>query len=109
KVGGQRLRFRVGEHTSDLLLEHSRRMKPPLRCLVYQLIVRNAAPQEERKPRGQFEITDAIYGPGGGIRRIRFDVKHELRARQDPLQRNLNGLIEAPCPASRLKERKQAL
>ena len=35
---------------------------------VQQLVVGNAAPQEEGKPRGQFEIADAVNGGGGGVR-----------------------------------------
>ena len=65
EVADQRLRARVGEHPLDLLLEHAGLMQRLLLRDVQQLVVRDAAPQEERQPRRQLQIVDAI----GRIRR----------------------------------------
>ena len=54
-------RLRIGEHAPHLLLEHRRILAAcPAAASVDQLVVRDAAPQEERQPRRQLEIADAI-------------------------------------------------
>ena len=58
EVVDERARTRVGQHAPDLLVEHRGVAKLVLRGEVQQLIVRNAAPQEERQPRGQVEVAD---------------------------------------------------
>ena len=60
EVRDQRVRPRVGEHAPHLLLEHASAAQPPLRRDGDQLVVRNAAPQEERQPRRELEIGDAV-------------------------------------------------
>src|SRR5687767_8907973 len=50
----------VGQHPARLLLELSGLTEPPAHGGIEQFVVRDAAPQEERQPRGQFEIADAV-------------------------------------------------
>ena len=48
------------EHAPHLLLEHGRIAQRSAHRRVQQLVVRNAAPQEERQPRREVEIAEAI-------------------------------------------------
>ena len=56
---------------------------PPARCSlpragqVEQLVVRNAAPQEERQARRQFEVADAVAPSGAMPRRVPLDAEQE--------------------------------
>ena len=55
---------------------------------VEQLVVGNAAPQEERQPRRQLDVADADRPRRARrVGRIALDAEHELRAREDALQR----------------------
>ena len=56
EVLDERVRLRIGQHAPHLLLEHRRLLQLAPRRRVEQLVVRNAAPQEERQPRRQLEV-----------------------------------------------------
>ena len=56
--------LRIGQHPPDLALEHRRILELALRRDAQQLVVGNAAPQEERQPRRELEIADRIDRAG---------------------------------------------
>ena len=60
EVAAQGARALVLEHAPDLLFEHGRILQLAGRRDRQQLIVGNAAPDEERQPRRELEIADAI-------------------------------------------------
>ena len=61
----ERVGLAVGEHPLHLLLQRRRVAQPALGRQVEQLVVRNAAPQEEREARGELDVADAIDAPAG--------------------------------------------
>ena len=75
-----------------------------LRRQIDQFIVRDAAPQEERKPRSQFQIGDAIGFAGATFAGSRFGAHQELRARQHPAQRQLDAVFKRSFAAAFLVE-----
>src|SRR5262249_45348132 len=56
----QRLRPLVGQHAPDLPLQHDRLAELPAPREVEELIVRNAAPEKEREPRGELYVAQTI-------------------------------------------------
>ena len=68
-------------------VQHRRILQLALARQPEQLVIGNAAPQEERQPRSQFEVADAIAAAGGTSGRIALDAEQKLRAGQNPLQR----------------------
>ena len=69
EVRHQRFGARIVEHAPHLLLEHRRVLQPALLGQVEQLLVRNAAPQEERQPRRELDVADAVRAARLGGRR----------------------------------------
>ena len=59
-----------------------------------QAIVGDAAPQEKRQARGEFQIAEAI-GAGRAPRRIAMDAQQKVRIHQHPFERELNPAVEA--------------
>ena len=83
EVRDQRLRFRVRQHAPDLLLQDDGIFEFALRRHIQQFVVRDAAPEEERQARSQFEIADAIDAARLGVWRVGFDAVQELGIGQD--------------------------
>ena len=73
KLSTSASRPRIGEHPAHLLLEHRRRAPAALARHVEELVVRDAAPEEERQPGRQLEIADAMHGAGAAGGRIALD------------------------------------
>ena len=94
KLVDQRLGSRIGQHSLDLLLQHDGIFQLALAGERQQLLVGNAAPQEERQPRSQREIVQPIRRVRRKVRRIGFEAEQELRARQNELQRRFDSAIE---------------
>ena len=61
---------------------------------VQQLVVGNAAPQEERQARGQLHVADAIRRLRRRARRVALDAEQELGAREHRAQRHLDAGVE---------------
>ena len=95
EVVDERPRSRVGQHAPDLPLEDRRLVQLAGDRHVQQLIVRNAAPQEEREPRRQLEIADAIRRVRRDAGRIGLESEEEVRAHQHARQRHLDAGVEA--------------
>ena len=86
----------IGEHAP-----HLRVRAPPARCSssafgrVQQLVVRDAAPEEERQARRQLDVADPIRRARRRGPRVALDAEQELRARQERAQRHLDARFEA--------------
>ena len=82
EVADQRLGARIGQHPPHLLLQHRRVVQLALRSArSQQLVVGNAAPQEERQPRRQLQVADAMNRSRRRARRIVFSAEDEFRDR----------------------------
>ena len=70
-------------------------MKFPARCNVEQIIVRNAAPKEERQAGGQLQVVDAICGIRRNVLGIPFDPEQELGTGDQGSKRHFDTRLEA--------------
>src|SRR5690606_33674095 len=66
-----------------------------LGCEREELVVRNAAPHEEREPRRELEIRDAVDLADRDVLGLALEAVQEARARQEPRQRVLDADLEA--------------
>ena len=80
------LRPRVGQHPPHLLLEHVGLAELARARDVEQLVVGDAAPQEERQPRRQLEVADAVRRLRRDAGGILLDAEQELRTHQHGAQ-----------------------
>ena len=73
EVGGEGLGARVGQHPPRLPLEHRRLVQACPSRQVQQLVVGDAAPEEERQTRGEREVADAVgaVAPTAGANSVR--------------------------------------
>src|SRR5215468_9552851 len=87
-------RASIGKHTARLFLELSGLGQFSPDCGIEQLIVRDAAPQKERKTRCQLEIAD----PVGAVRRnslqVSFHSEQEVRIGKHRAQRSFDSGVE---------------
>ena len=67
-----------------------------------QLVVGDAAPEEERQARCELDVAD---GERAGFARLALDAIQELRAHEQALERELNPGVEAALGAAHLVER----
>jgi hypothetical protein len=86
EVFGERLRPGVGQHPVNLRPQCFWAGHLSARCEIEKLVVRNAAPQKERQPRGQLQIGEPIR-VGSGTRGIELDAEQELGADEQPFDR----------------------
>ena len=100
-------RTRVGQHALDLLLQNLGLLQLAGGGDVQQLVVGDAAPQKERKARGQLEIADRVNGSGSRARRIALDAIEKLRTDQQAFESPLDAEIEVPFLAAVVVEREQ--
>src|SRR4051812_41063019 len=78
EIGDQGIRARIVKKAPDLLIEHGRVLQFALFREVQKLIVGDGAPKEEREPRGQVQIANAVDSAGSGARGILFDAEEEI-------------------------------
>ena len=71
--------FRIRQHALDLRVQNGRILELLLFGGSEEFIVRDAAPQEERQSRRQFEIAEPVDLPGRNVGRIGFAAEEELR------------------------------
>ncbi len=95
EVGSQRLGPGIGQHAVNLLLEDARVTQMPRHRDVEQLLIGRAAPQEERQPRGEFEIGDLVGAAGAHVLRSRLRAIQEEGARENCRQPVADSLVEA--------------
>ena len=73
-----------------------------------QGVVGDAVPEEERQPRGEIEIVDAIAHAGRG-RRLALDAEQKVEADEHPLDGRLHAGLEAACFRRSVEEAEQRL
>ena len=95
EVGDERARTAVDEHPLHLPLEHGGLVEFARDCRVEQLVVGDAAPEEERQPRRELEIRDAVWRVRREPGRILLHAEQELRTHQDARQRHLDAGVES--------------
>src|SRR5262249_7680430 len=69
-------------------------MQVPTGREVEELVVGDAAPEEERQPRREFQVTDTIRRARRQPGRLPFDAEEKLAAHQDSAQRRLDSRIK---------------
>ena len=69
-----------------------------------QLLIRQRAPQEERQPRREIDVGDAIAAVAG-LRRL-LDAEHEARVGEDPLDAEPDPVVEVAAVVARLRRRR---
>ena len=94
EIRDERVGARVGEHSPDLPLERVGILQPATRRNAQQLIVRNAAPEKERQPRGQLEIGHSERCAGRRLRRLALEPEEELRIDENASDRPLDAELE---------------
>ena len=104
----QRLSARIGQHPARLLLEHRGIGEPAGAGQLQQLIVRNAAPEEEGKSRRQLEIADPVHRASRQVGRLVFEAEDELRIDEHARQGVLDPGLEASKRSPGLVERPSA-
>src|SRR5262249_400500 len=60
EIADESLRARIVQHAARLQFQHRRVFQLSLFRNIQQLVVRDAAPKKERKPRGEFEIVQTV-------------------------------------------------
>ena len=104
EVLDQLRRLRIGHHPTHLLLERRRLAKPSLLRKGQELIVRHAAPEEERQPGRQRQVADAIGPAGRHSRGGDLASIDEFRIREQATQRFLDAVIEGAGASARAVE-----
>ena len=101
EILNQRRRLWIGHHPAHLLLEHRRLAKPSLLRKRQELVVRHAAPEEERQPGRQCKVADAIGPAGWHIRGGDLASIDEFRIREQPTQGLFDAVIEGSGASAR--------
>ena len=91
EVRHQRVGARVVEHSPHLMLQHRGIAQPRALGEIEELRVGNGAPQEERQPRRELEVADAMRRAARGIA---LDAKQELGRHEHRLDRGLDAVLE---------------
>src|SRR4029434_6723243 len=94
EVGREVERAPIREHSARLLLELLRATELACRRRREQLIVGDAAPQEERQAGRQLEIADSVDAAGGNGPGFAFHAEQELRIDEHGAQRPLDAIVE---------------
>ena len=88
-------RLGVGEHAADLAGQLVGRPEPPLLGRLQELLVGDAAPEEEREPGRQVEVREAMHVPGPCAGRSRGRPEEEARRDEHPAEGHLDAVVEA--------------
>ena len=109
EVRDERPGARIGEHAAHLPLENHRLVQLARDRHIQQLVVRDAAPQEERQARGEIQVAHAIDGTGSRAGGILFDAEEEMRAHQHGGERHLDAGVEVAIGTGLPVERERPL
>src|SRR5262249_41415702 len=99
EIRDERVRLRIRQHPAHLALERGRVLQLAAFRRGQQRLVWNAAPQEERQPRRELEVADAVDRAARRTGRILFDAEEEGRRDENALDAGLNAAIEAALRA----------
>src|SRR5204862_394578 len=94
EVAHQRLRTWIRQHALELAIQNRRFMQRVLLGRRQQLVVRDAAPQEERQARCEIHVADAIRRIRRGALRLAFEPEQKLRADENAAERELDAGFE---------------
>src|SRR5688572_22879996 len=94
KARRQRFGLRILEHALDLRGKYTRSAQRAALRDFQQLVIRARAPEEERQPRGQIEIGDAVVLAGTRGGRRLFKTEQETRAGENRLHRHADTRLE---------------
>src|SRR5262249_8598413 len=94
EVADQRLRSRIVQHAPHLLRQHGGIFQLALLRQSEELVVRDAAPQEERETGSQFDIADAVNTARGAALWIVLDAEEKIRRDQHRANRFLDAVVE---------------
>ena len=108
RIGGAR----VGEHPPHFPLQHGRRGQPTLLGKIEQPLVRNAAPQEKRQTRRDFQVAQTIWLRRRARRRgIAVHPQKEVWIDEHSLHRELDARVKraavSPSTVEKLEQRLQ--
>ena len=106
EIVAQRLGPRVGKHPAHLSGQHVGIAEARFGGELQELLIRQAAPQEEGQTRRQLQIAQRA-SPAGRV--SGFRPIEEMRARQDRAERIAHAAFEACRRVSRLVERHQGI
>ena len=95
EVADQRLRLGVDEHAPHLTVQNSRVAQVPSDGMVEELVIGDAAPEEERQPRRQLQIAYAVRAVRPDTLGVALDAKEKLRAHEETLNHPLDATLEA--------------
>src|SRR5690606_5869071 len=95
EILGERLRARVLDHAAHLRLEHLRVRQLVAFRELEQLVVRHAAPKEERQARREREGVDLVELALANVVRLELEAVDELRIHQRALQGHLDASLES--------------
>ena len=109
EVAGEVERARVGEHPARLPLELGGVAQLAAYRRVEQLVVGQAAPEEERQPRRQLQVADVVRGDGPAAVGIELDPEQELRVDENRAQRAAYAGVEVAARPALPVERHRAV
>ena len=109
EVGDQRLGPRIGHHPAHLPRQHLGPAEPAFVGQLQQLVVGDAAPEEERQTRGQLEVVDVERAARRLVRRLPFSAEDKGRRGQDAAERKSDPALERARAAPLAVERQQSL
>src|SRR5262249_16779599 len=96
EVVDEGLRPRILQEPPHLALEHLGSSQFPAAGEIQELIVRNAAPQKEREPRCQLQVTDTIDTLlRRGLPGIALEAEQEFRMHEQPAEGHFNAKLES--------------
>src|SRR5262249_36168990 len=95
KIRYQRLGTWIRKHAVYLLFQHRAIAKPAANSEIQELIIGDATPQEERKPRCEFQIRNPIRRIPCNISGSALDPEKEFRTDENCLQRQFDTALEA--------------
>src|SRR5262249_34732980 len=107
--GDERLRPAVRQHALDLPLKGIAFAELAAARHVYQFVVRDAAPDEERETRREVKIAQLIRGTSRNPNGIAIHPEQECRTHQQTPDRRFDARIEAALPATGIEEQHQFL
>ena len=84
----------VGDHPPHLLVQHGRVRQLPTGGHVEKLVIGDAAPQEERQPRRELDVGEAMDGCTRGVDRITLYTEEEIRADEQTHEGDLDAGFE---------------
>ena len=85
----------IGQHPAHLALQDLRPMQFTPLGDAQKLFIRNATPEEERQPRGQFEVANSVGRRRRHVGGIALDAKKEFRTDEDRAEGRSNSRLKA--------------